>query len=295
MLPEIQAYQKWLRRRSPHASTPIHYGSDLKLFFKWLDKPIDQVTVVDVDAYIEHCQKQAFAIATINRRLTALRGFYNFLAVHDPQAPPNPVLPQRHYIRRGILLPRDVEDESIQQLFSVIDSLRDQTMFMLMLRCGLRVSEVRKLSMNDLYLHPAPGSLPRLWLNGKGDRQRVAYLSRQMLALLKRYLESRPLTSEPAVFLNRFGRRFTVTGIQDRLAHYCHIAGVWITCHQLRHTFARHLVEADTPVVSIQHLLGHSRVSTTQVYLHISDHKVQSDYETAIQEVQRRFAEGGWS
>jgi integrase/recombinase XerC len=139
--------------------------------------------------------------------------------------------------------------------------------------------------MGDLYLEPSPGSLPRLWLHGKGGGQRVAYLSSQPLAALQNWLAVRPASRDEAVFLNRFGHRLTVTGIQDRLAHYCHKAGLWITCHQFRHTFGRHLTEARVPVTTIQRLFGHARLRSSEVYLHISNAKVQEDYEAAMQEI----------
>jgi integrase len=147
------------------------------------------------------------------------------------------------------------------------------------------VGEVRNLSLPDLYLEPAQGSLPRLWLHGKGGKQRVVYLSSQPLAALHVWLDIRPKTKAEAVFLNRFGQRLTVTGIQDRLAHYCRQAGLWFTCHQLRHTFGRHLTEARVPVTTIQRLLGHAHLRTTEAYLHISDSRVQADYEAAMQQV----------
>ena len=88
--------------------------------------------------------------------------------------------------------------------------------------------------------------------------------------------------------------RFTVTGIQLRLAEYCHEADVWITCHQFRHTFGRHLAEARVPITSIQRLFGHARLRTTQVYLHISDSQVQADYEATMQQITSRLRlEGG--
>jgi len=155
------------------------------------------------------------------------------------------------------------------------------------------VGEVRNLSLGDLYLQPTPGSLPRLWLRGKNGSQRVAYLSSQALAALQKWLAVRPDVQDSALFLNRFGHRLTVTGIQGRLAHYCHQADVWITCHQLRHTFARHLVEAGMPVTSIQRLLGHVRLRTTELYLHISDRQVQADYEAAMAQVSQRLAAEG--
>lgn len=160
---------------------------------------------------------------------------------------------------------------------------------------------MRNLSLGDLYLQPTPGSpsaslrtsLPRLWLHGKNGSQRVVYLSTQTLKALQDWLALRPVTEEQALFLNRFGRRFTVTGIQDRLACHCREAGVWIACHQLRHTFGRHMVEARMPVTSLQRLLGHARIRTTQVYMHISDLQVQADYQAAMAQVDRRLAAGG--
>jgi site-specific recombinase XerD len=121
----------------------------------------------------------------------------------------------------------------------------------------------------------------------------VAYLSGQALAALQKWLAVRSDVQDSAVFLNRFGGRLTVTGIQDRLAHYCRQADVWITCHQLRHTFARHLVEAGMPVTSIQRLLGHVRLRTTEVYLHISDRQVQADYEAAMAQIGQRLSVNG--
>jgi site-specific recombinase XerC len=247
MLPEIESFVSWLRRKSPRASTAVHYASDLRLFFTWLGKPCLEVKPKDIDAFIEHCQEQGYSIGTVNRRLCALRSFYWYLAIQSETAPPNPVIPKRHFIRPGQRLPRDVEDQLIESLFVAITNVRDRAMFLLMLRCGLRVGEVRNLSLGDLYLEPASGSLPRLWLHGKGSYERVAYLSSQPLAALQAWLEIRPCVRDQAVFLNRFGKRLSVTGIQGRLARYCRKAGIWITCHQLRHTFGRHLAEARAP------------------------------------------------
>jgi site-specific recombinase XerD len=289
MLPEIESFVSWLRRKAPNASTAVHYGSDLRLFFAWLQKPCMDVKVQDIDAFIEHSQKIGHAIGTINRRLCALRSFYQFLIMQDESAPTNPVIPKRHFIRPGERLPRDVEDKGLEALFAVIHNVRDRAMFLLMLRCGLRVGEVRKLSLNDLYLEPSSGSLPRVWLHGKGSYERVAYLSSQALAALQTWLESRPRVKSKAVFVNRFGKRLSVTGIQGRLAKYCRKAGIWITCHQFRHTFGRHLTEAHVPVTSMQRLFGHARLKSTEVYLHISNAQAQEDYQAAMEEIMREL------
>jgi site-specific recombinase XerC len=289
MLPEIERFQRRLRRKSPHASTPIHYISYLSLFFDWAKKAPQQIRPQDVDAFIEHAQQAGHAIATVNRRLAALRSFYHFLSVESDTYSRNPVVPKRHFIRQGLRLPRDIEEAKLEQLFAVIQDPRDRAMFLLMLRCGLRVGEVRNLRLVDLYLNPTSGSLPRLWLHGKGDKQRVVYLSGQSLAALNAWLALRPQSKDPAVFLNRFGRQLTITGIQDRLAKYCHQAGLWVTCHQFRHTFGRQMAEARVPVTSIQRLLGHARLRTTEVYLHVSDRQVQADYNAAMHTILERL------
>ena len=185
MIPEIKEFLAWLRRKSPKSSTALHYGSDLKLFFSWSNKSYADVKVQDIDAFIERSLNEGQAIATVNRRLCALSSFYHFVAIQSETAPRNPVVPKRHFIRKGERLPRDVEDPILEGLFAVITNVRDRAMFLLMLRCGLRVGEVRNLSLNDLYLEPSFGSLPRLWLHGKGNKQRVVYLSSQALAALQ--------------------------------------------------------------------------------------------------------------
>ncbi len=293
MLAEVERFNKWLRRKYPQSSTPRHYCNDLELFFAWVHKSPAEIAVTDIDRYIEHCQAEGHAIATVNRRLAALRSFYNFLSIEADDAPANPVIPKQHFIRQGRRLPRDAEDADVERLLAVVDSARDRAMILLMLRCGLRVGEVRNLSLNDLYLRPSRGNLPRLWLHGKGGAQRVAYLSPQALAALQAWLAVRPVSPDQALFLNRFGARLTVTGIQLKLARYCRLAGVWITCHQFRHTFGRHMVEARVPVTTIQRLLGHARLPTTEVYLHVSDQQVQADYQAAMQDVNQQLAPGG--
>jgi site-specific recombinase XerC len=293
MLPEITQFDKWLRRKRPNTTTRVHYVNDLKLFFTWVDKPPDAITLRDVDRYIDHCQQLGHAVATINRRLAALRTFYHFLDIEREDAPPNPVIPKRHFIPQGRRLPRDVEDDIVDQLLDVVESPRDRAMILLMLRCGLRVGEIHNLSMSDLYLEPAHGSLPRLWVHGKNDSQRVVYLSHQALDALEKWLVVRPKVAEQAVFLSRLKRRISVRTIQNRLTRYSRQAGTPLSCHQLRHTFGRQMVEARMPVTSIQKLMGHKRLRTTQTYLHISDPQVQADYEAAMEQFVRHLAQEG--
>ena len=121
MLLEVRKFDKWLRRKHPQTTTRKHYLNDLKLFFAWADKPPDAITLRDIDRYVDHCHQLGHAVSTINRRLTALRTFYWFLDIESDDAPPNPVIPRRHFIPQGERLPRDVEDADLEQLLSVIE------------------------------------------------------------------------------------------------------------------------------------------------------------------------------
>jgi len=277
MLPEIERFCNFLRRRSPQASTPKHYRCDLQIFFAGVGKAPGEVRPTDVSEFIARQQDQGHCPATINRRLAAIRSFYDFLADEDPTLP-NPVSLRRHYLRQGRRLPRNVRDADLARLFAVIQEPRDRAIFTLMLRCGLRVGEIAHLRLSDCYLDDP---YPRLLVNGKGNHDRSVYLSPQALAALRAYLAVRPTITHDDVFLSQRGRPLSITGIQYLLTHYAQQVGLHVTCHQLRHTFAQNLLDADLPLTSLQQLLGHTSIRTTQVYAHVNDLRVRHDYDSA--------------
>jgi len=127
--------------------------------------------------------------------------------------------------------------------------------------------------------------MPFLRLEGKGRQERVVYLSATVTELLEDYLKQRPPDSPKRIFLNYKGRPISITGVQLRLGHYCREAGIWITCHQLRHTYASRMVAADVPITSVQKLMGHSSIRTTQLYVRVSDSKVEKDYYAAMSRI----------
>jgi hypothetical protein len=129
VFPHIERFSRWLRCRSPHATTHLYYTSDVKLFFAWAGRPPAATTCHDVDAYVAHCRGLGHAAATVNRRLAALHTFYRFLDLKSDDAPANPVLPGRHSVRKGRRLPRDAPDTDVQKLFAAITSPRDRAMF----------------------------------------------------------------------------------------------------------------------------------------------------------------------
>ncbi len=171
----------------------------------------------------------------------------------------------------------------LDRFLSVIEDARDRAMFMLMLRCGLRIGEVASLHLADLYLDEAP---PRLVAHGKGSKERSVYLSPQAERSLRAYLDERPQVPSDFVFLSYLGDGLSTTAIHYRLMHYRAQAGITLTAHRLRHTFASDLVSAETPVTTIQKLMGHAWLETTQTYIAANDHQVQQDFYAATQRLE---------
>lgn len=282
---EIDDFRKYWRRRKPSSSTAVHYSSDVHIFFVWAEqRSPEAITVHDVDRFIVWQQSLGHAPTTITRRLIAVRMFYDFLTYAHDQAIANPIVPHRHYLDRGRRLPRNLTEEVVQHLFAAIgEHPRDCAIFTLMLHAGLRVGEVVALEVNQVHL--IPGRTPHLRVMGKGQRERIVYLSATAAQYLRAYLAQRPAGAMERVFLNHHGQPITITGIQWQLAKYCRQASIWITCHQLRHTFASRLIAADVPVTSVQKLLGHHSLRTTQLYIQIADSQVERDYHAGMQKL----------
>ena len=157
-----------------------------------------------------------------------------------------------------------------------------------MLRCGLRVEEVARLTVDAIEYR----SRQLYVFNGKGSKDRVVYLSEDAKSAIDEYMKKRRWSKEKRVFLVQKGplkgKPISVRGIQKRIEHYAGRAGIEVSCHHLRHTMATQLLNADADLVTIQDLLGHSRITTTQCYCRVSNLKVQRDYYKAINVVLQR-------
>jgi site-specific recombinase XerD len=283
MLAEIESFVNWVRRRNAHAHTWRDYRADLQQFAALVgDCPPAAVTFHDVDRFVLAQAERGFKPSTINRRLAAVTSFYAFLSDEDPDLV-CPVLAHRHALKERQRLPRPVPEEHIRRFFAIIDNTRDRAMFLLMLRCGMRLSEVALLRLADLYLDEPH---PRLVAYGKGGKERSVYLSAQADRALRAYLASRPLVATDFVFLSYQGRGLSTTAIHKRLMRYRAQAGVELTAHRLRHTFANDLVVAEVPVTTIQRLMGHAWLTTTQGYVTANDPQVQADFYAAAAELE---------
>lgn len=280
----IAKFKDYLERRYPDRSTAKHYISDL-LIFRQFAGPIkpQEITAKMVDEFVQAQSQQGLKPATLNRRLASLASFVDFLIDEaDADDWQNPVRWKRHRIKPGRHLPRDVSDETVRRLFAVIVDRRDRAIFSLMVSAGLRVGEVVRLQLADLP-NVETTILSRLRVNGKGDKDRIAWLTQTALGPVQDWLEQRSSSSGQHLFLNQHGQPLSVAGVQYRLNQYCQQAQVQLTCHQLRHTFARRLAEQGMPIESLAKLLGHQSIQTTQLYIDGANPTVRQDFLSALE------------
>ncbi len=286
MFKQIDEFVKWHRRRNPSARTWRDYSYDLAQFHGYVgSKEPQEVTVRDIDGFVNHQSERGMSPKTINRRLTAISSFFVYLSDTDPEIL-CPVIPRRHNRKEKKRLPRPVPLEDVKKFFDAIDNPRDMAMFQLMLRCGLRICEVASLKVADIQLNEVR---PRMVVTGKNDIERTVYLSipsQEMVkeVLVERFTMGEQAKDEEELFLSYQGKKMSTTAIHKRLIVYRDLAGVSFTAHQLRHTFATNLVEEDVPLPTIQKLMGHAWITTTQGYLLVSDNKVAKDFFNAAAE-----------
>lgn len=253
----------------------------LRHFVLWVNVPIEEVTNKKILQYIDHLLDKGLQPKTINCHLDSIRGFYEYLGNEEGIPITNPVK-KGYALRLARPLPRHLSDEAVDGLFAVITTLRDRALFRVMLRCGLRVEEVASLALDALDLKRR-----RIYVrNGKGGKDRVVYISNDAYRDLTRYLRVRPSVRTRNVFVvdkgAYRGKHLSVRGIQKRMESYARKTGLKVSCHDLRHTMATQLLNAGMGLVSIQDLLGHDRIKTTERYSKVSNRKVMQDYFTAM-------------
>ena len=282
----ILNYRRYLKRSNYSSHTIKNYINTLKHFVMWVDVPIEHVTHKKLVLYIEYLLNKRLSPKTINCHLNSICGFYNYLIDEEQINMVNPV--KRGYaLRLPKPLPRYLRDEDVVMFFRVITKIRDKAIFMLMLRCGIRVEEVAKLTVDAL-------NLPRrqILVKGKGGKDRMVYVSDDTLKTLGRYMKARPSWRAKSLFLvekgTYKGKALSVRGIQKRMEYYARKSGIKASCHQLRHTMATQMLNADADLVTIQDLLGHSRIKTTERYCKVSNLKVQRDYYKAMETIIQR-------
>ena len=290
----IERFIEYLRvERNASPLTLKSYEEDLIALVLYLEevegrsvKPCE-VTTLDLRRFIAELQQAGYAKATISRKLACLRSFFRF-AVREGWVETNVAKPLRNP-RTGRKLPHFLSAEEIAKLLesppsSLASGLRDRAILETMYSSGLRVSELVGLSLEDIDF---PGSLIRV--RGKGRKERLSPLGSYAQKALKNWLTKRkpdPKGSKndtQAVFLNRFGRRLTSRSVGRMLEKCLKQCGLdqRTSPHTLRHSFATHLLDRGADIRSVQELLGHKSLITTQIYTHVSTTRLREVYETA--------------
>jgi len=268
------------------ANTLLSYSRDLRKFFLFLDIQKTDWARADesVLTLFIHRQSQAGLQARSQARLiSALRSFYRFLLL-DGLVPRDPTADLTSP-KTWLSLPKFLTVDEAARLVLQPDErdlhgLRDRAMLEVLYATGMRVSELVQLRPNDVNLDAG-----HVILRGKGGKERVVPLGRAAAALTRRYLEeARPqLQKKPAeaLFLTQLGQPFTRQGIWKMLRQYARKAGLEakISPHILRHSFATHLLERGADLRSVQLMLGHSQITTTQIYTHVSRERLRQVYE----------------
>lgn len=283
-------FQRYLLIDLAKSSNTIQaYGLDLEKFKAYYDQhplPLDQIDYPYLQGFLAQLSQQGYQASSTARLLSALRQFFHFLLkegviTQDPmQWVEGPKL--------GKHLPKTLTLDQVDALLQAPDvktdlGMRDRAILEVLYATGLRVSELANLKLSEV--HVALGFLSTI---GKGNKERIVPLGEEATYWLERYFqEVRPSfqragkTDSAAVFLTQRGKAFTRQGIWKTLNKYVQIAQIpfKVSPHMLRHSFATHLLENGADLRLVQELLGHADISTTQIYTHLSQKRLQTVYQ----------------
>ncbi len=277
----IEQYQQslWLEKGLSD-NTISAYRRDLVSFTESINKEVTHVSNVDIQAHLAKRFTQQLSSRSTARFLSCLRGFYQYLVrenyiQHNPTASiDNPNL--------GKPLPKSLTETDVERLLNAPDindaiGLRDKAMLEVIYACGLRVSELVGLTLSEINLRQG---VVRVF--GKGGKERLVPLGEEAISWLEQYLkQARPLLlkqqSNDIIFPSSRGHKMTRQTFWHRVKHWATTAGIETTLspHTLRHAFATHLLNHGADLRVVQMLLGHSDLSTTQIYTHVAQARLQ--------------------
>ena len=287
---ELTRYRRALKRKNYSAHTLKSYMNILGHFVRWALVPLCEVTSKEIGLYVDQLLQKRRTPKTITCHLQTIRLFFEHLIEEEEIPMANPVT--RISIRLPKPLPRHLKDDQISRLLAVITDVRDKAMFMLMLRCGLRVQEIADLTVDAI-----DSTRRQIFVyRGKGGKDRVVYMSEDAQSALWAYHSKRSAKGKSLFLVQKGtmrGQPISVRGIQKRMEYYARKSKLNVSCHRLRHTMATQLLNADADLATIQDLLGHGQITTTQRYCWVANLKVQRDYYKAMEVVlQRTQAQG---
>ena len=289
MLNWIQAYENNLIKvKQASANTVASYMRDIRQYSEWLQRfgevDILDVTQDQISDYLTYLQSQGRSGATASRTLASLKNFYNYL-VSDGHISASPITGQIHVERGEKKLPQILTGKEVELLLAqpaCVDAkgYRDKAMLEVMYATGIRVTELIDLNLSDVNL-----DLGIIKCSNSKKARAIPLYPAALRALSVYIRDVRTVMvadpSEQALFVNVSGARMSRQGFWKILKFYQAKAGIEkdITPHTLRHSFAVHLLENGADLGSLQELMGHSDISSTQLYTHMINQKLKSVYE----------------
>lgn len=251
-----------------------------------LSHDLTQLSPEDVDGWLHAAHHQGLAPSTINTILSALHRLFAFLQEHG-HIPRSPVLWRRHHVLVPQHLPRPMAEEDLIRFFQVIDALRDRLLFLLMLRCGLRVGEVSTLTWSAINAEARAIRID----NSKGLIDRVVYYAPDVEHALRQWRHTHSLGAT-YVFPSPLtpSTPLSVRAIQHRMATYLREAQITkpYSPHALRHTFATHLLNAGAGLEVVKELMGHRSISMTLRYAQLYEVTKRDQYYHAMERLEQR-------
>jgi integrase/recombinase XerC/integrase/recombinase XerD len=282
----LESYERELTTRGAAAATLRAYRRDLLELGAWATlrgRDPGALGYRDLRSYAAALSGRRLAKSTVGRKLAAARGLHaHLLATGEAASNPADLLPTP---KRDSRLPRVLARDEIESLLERIPArdpleVRDRALFELAYSCGLRADEIVSLDLGEVEFDSET-----VRVTGKGGKTRVVPIGEPAQRALRRYLERArhalgPAADEPALFVSRRGRRLGPSDVRRRLEKWVREAAVAgrVSPHTLRHSFATHLLEGGADLRSIQELLGHSSLSTTQIYTRVEPSRLASEY-----------------
>lgn len=299
----VKEYQEYLKIRKNFSSHTIHaYIKDINSFIQYLKERKSILDLTDVNhhllrKYVVHLKNKKYAQRTIARKISSCRVFYRYLMQQGliNQNPAEYI--QLHKVNKK--LPDFLFYEEIIQFINAIKtdqpiSIRNRAIIELLYGTGMRVTELSSLNVDDIHIQVLHNeNYDIIKVTGKGFKERLLPLSKTVKDALEAYKEIKEYTVRPKyrhliskkpLFLNCFGKRLSPRSIFRMINKYMALSSLnkRISPHVFRHTFATHLLNGGANLLSVQELLGHESLSTTQIYTHVTKDKLIKTYKNCI-------------
>jgi tyrosine recombinase XerC len=278
----IEKFIRYLEvEKNASSHTVLNYRLDLEDFGEFLgESSLEKVDYLLIRKYLARLKERRNGARTMARHLSSLRTFFKFLVregfvAHNPLAAVATPKLDRH-------LPQFLTEDEVSRLIASVTEngprgLRDRAILETFYSTGMRISEIVGMNIQDIDM--ISGIVK---VRGKGKKERIVPIGEPALGALRQYFASRARNA-PEAFLNKNGTRMGARGVRNVVTKYLRAASLkqGVSAHTLRHSFATHLLNRGADLRSVQELLGHANLSTTQIYTHLTTEKLKSVYDKA--------------